>query len=423
MSVHSPKTPVLEWSPGGLTVFNPATGQLERHDSAASAARSIGGGRVLVALSRRSAFIRALRVPNASLHDVRLALRVHLDQLFPVPVEELSFSLQLTSDVTPEGRMAIVAAAPHKLLRRVAEELKAVGLEAEAVIPAAFGSAGMARALGFSTGAVVERTVEGVAIDVVVDGDLRSSRVVPDEDDPDQLMQEIERSHQMAGVHQGEIHYVRMPAASGSERSIETPTLSWVSAALREGVELELPEQIERRERGVVHRRMRLALLAAAAAVAIVSLTVSHRMEAQRVAQKADRRWESILRQLESVKNGLASRALATSKSSQVLNVAFRPAQSPSDVLTLAGNLAPAGVWLTGVTFERGKPLLVRGTAKTTEAVTEYLESLSRQDRFRDVKLVFANNAMIETTPIVNFSISAHVLGNFPIVETKGAGR
>jgi Tfp pilus assembly protein PilN len=91
--------------------------------------------------------------------------------------------------------------------------------------------------------------------------------------------------------------------------------------------------------------------------------------------------------------------------------------------LALASALAPSDVWLTGVTFERGKPLLVRGTALSGASVAAYLQSLSGQSRFRDVKLVFANDATIETTQVQQFSISAHAVGNLPLTDPKAQGR
>jgi Tfp pilus assembly protein PilN len=88
-------------------------------------------------------------------------------------------------------------------------------------------------------------------------------------------------------------------------------------------------------------------------------------------------------------------------------------------VATVAANAVPEGVWLTGMSLDRGKPLQIRGSAKTNEQVADYVQQLSSSERLRDVKLVFSNNNTIGDTPIVQFSISAHVIGNYPLADTE----
>ncbi len=90
--------------------------------------------------------------------------------------------------------------------------------------------------------------------------------------------------------------------------------------------------------------------------------------------------------------------------------------------MTLVANQAPADLWLTGVTAERGKSVLVRGTATRSEAVAVFLDRLAKTGRLRDVRLVFSSNAVIDQAPVVQFSISAFPVGNLPLVE-KGNKR
>ncbi|MEQ1936136.1 MAG: PilN domain-containing protein [Fimbriimonadaceae bacterium] len=80
---------------------------------------------------------------------------------------------------------------------------------------------------------------------------------------------------------------------------------------------------------------------------------------------------------------------------------------------------APQGLWLTGMGLERGKEGTVRGIATTNDVLSKYLDALSEDPRFRDVKLLFANNSEIEGQPVVNFSITAHIVGNFPLMEAE----
>ncbi len=69
--------------------------------------------------------------------------------------------------------------------------------------------------------------------------------------------------------------------------------------------------------------------------------------------------------------------------------------------------------------MERGKPLTFRGTAISDQAVKTFLDGLAVTDRLREVKLLFANNATIEETPVVNFSVQATLVGNLPMVEKE----
>ena len=98
---------------------------------------------------------------------------------------------------------------------------------------------------------------------------------------------------------------------------------------------------------------------------------------------------------------------------------AFEPAQKASDVMTLIANQSPKGLWLTGITFERGKTTFVRGTSKDSAGVSDYLQALTTEERLRDVKLVFANNGDIDKTPVVQFSIQGFAVGNLPLVDAK----
>ena len=104
------------------------------------------------------------------------------------------------------------------------------------------------------------------------------------------------------------------------------------------------------------------------------------------------------------------------------LQRAFAPAQKPAEILTVVANHVPKGVWLGGITFDRGKTMYIRGTSTTSEGVAEYLNALTTEPRLREVKLVFANNGDIEKTPVVQFSIQAFPVGNLPLIDAKKKG-
>ena len=69
---HPTALPIVCWSPGHLVAYDPATRQTHPAESAAALAGILGSGRVIVAaISRRNAFVRTARVPNASHDEVR----------------------------------------------------------------------------------------------------------------------------------------------------------------------------------------------------------------------------------------------------------------------------------------------------------------------------------------------------------------
>jgi hypothetical protein len=47
------------------------------------------------------------------------------------------------------------------------------------------------------------------------------------------------------------------------------------------------------------------------------------------------------------------------------------------------------------------------------------VSALSKQSRFRDVRLVFANAGEVEGEKIVQFNITAFPVGNLPIIQTS----
>ena len=108
-----------------------------------------------------------------------------------------------------------------------------------------------------------------------------------------------------------------------------------------------------------------------------------------------------------------------------VLKRGFSPGQKLGDIVAMANNELPKNAWLTNIGVTRGQNLVLRGTAMTGDDVADYVNSLSKEPRLRDVKLIFANNTLIESTPVVLFSISAFPVANLPLVDktTKGGGK
>jgi len=312
-------------------------------------------------------------------------------------------------------------AAPAVALAERRAEAEACRVRVGLVVALALGSVALCRRLGLLDAVVVERTPEGLGLDVVIHGRLHYSRVATVDDDPELIRGEIARTLAAAEV-DGELAVV---AAGGLSLPFAAKTApESVAEALAQeppsgDLGLEPPAVAAKRRRQREQRRLRLAILLAIAAGMLNLMVAWDRMDEAEVIRRDEAVWRDQLRRLRSSRDSAAKSAADAAKLADPLRRAFRPAQRPSDVLVIAGNLAPSGAWLTGATIERGKPLQIRGTARDNPAVASYVERLATQDRLRDVRLVFANGGTIDDSPVVNFAIAATAVGNLPVVEAK----
>jgi hypothetical protein len=408
----------LEWSPVGVRLYDGATNTECAYVSAADAGVAAGGGPVVLAVSRRSSFFRVLPLPTASRADLRQLLEFQSSTLFPIPIADLAFDFQGTDKVGPEGRKTLVAAIPTAELRRAIDELRAAGFSVIRVVPTAMGSALLAHDMGYPSAIVVENTPEGPAFDAIEGGELKATRVAPPNSPIDE---EARRTAAMAGIDGAPVILAPGTTSEGTEvRATATPLAALVGpAAGKVGLDLEPRDIVEQRERSGRSRRRRLAALLAAAAALLVVLVYLHHTDAQAKTQRQRAAMNSSVNRLLGVQKAAEADAQRVTRDRQVVDLAFAPAQPLSDIVVVAAAEGTDGLWLTGISVDRGKQLLVRGTAITSEAVAEFLDRLGRNGRFRDVRLVFSNNATISATQVVQFSITAFPVGNIPLAETS----
>lgn len=410
--------PVIEWSPSRVTVYDPQTRHYHSGSSIAEVQPYISGAKtVVVALSRRSSFIRTIRVPDAAKAQVTQVLQLQLGQVLPIGGPDVAFDFRLTKDVNSEGRLAVVAAVHAETLRQVTRELKAAGLTARCIVPTAFGSWLLTRSLEIAQCAVVEHVLEGLAIDVIADEELRYTRVVPLPDNSEEIEAEICRTFSIAKVACSPIVATAGLAFSGADTTVATRPLEVFSTGLlsRLNIGIELPETLENRKRGAVQTRARVALLLWAAVVVAGLLVFFDRADAAAKVRSGQARFIAQLNRIKSEDAALKIQNDEQTAQLDTLTSAFEPAQRLSDIVATIANLAPSTVWLSGITVERGKPVLIRGTAMNSDQVAQYVQALASEPRLRDVRLIFANNSTIEQTPVVQFSIQAHAVGNLPV--------
>lgn len=409
--------PATEWSAGHVRTALPGM--------PASAGVPSGAHQVRACLSRRNTFVRTIRIPNVPAKEADRILKLQAPQAFPVPAQELVYGFRLTGDVSSEGRLAVVIATRADVVRSLHESLRTMGAKPVEVIPAALGSSLLAREMGLQDVAVVETGPEGWSIDIVAGGEIRYSRVIPVETDVAAVESEVCRTFGMAGLPCGAILAAGGARLEFAGHRTEKSTLEMLcgSNAGVLGIQLELPEVVAAREKRLVGNRARLATLLWVSAATLALLVVSHRVEQAEEVRKYQNQWDSGSSKIKSARDASQLKVNAISKLTDVLDRAFKPAQKASDVVTAISAAAPSGVWLTGMTFERGKPTLVRGTATNSNAVAAFLDALSQHERFRDVKLVFSNDATIEDTKVSQFSISLHTIGNLPLADPKSKTR
>jgi Tfp pilus assembly protein PilN len=418
--------PVIEWSSSRVTAYNPQNRQYHTAGSIAEAVQFLQGARgVVVALSRRSSFLRTLRVPDSAKAQVRQVLQLQLNALLPATPGGFAFDFRLTKSVNGEGRLAVVAAVANETLRQIHRELKAAGVEPIVVVPTAFGSWLLSNSLNIPQCAVVENVTEGLAIDIIADDELRYTRVVPLPKDSEAIEAEICRTFSIARVPCSHIVASAGFTFDGADTTVATRPLEVFSTGLLSKLELniELPETLDKRRSGSLAGRARIAIVMSAVALGAAAYVFMDQASAAAAVQHVlDTRAKS-LAQLKSMKSTLDTKVSDQTKLQARLAAAFQPVQNLSDVVVTFSTETPPGVWLNGITLERGKPLQLRGTAMTSEQVAQYVQLLSTDERFRQVRLVFANDSTIEKTPVVQFSISAHVLGNLPLSDPFGAGK
>lgn len=418
MSRPDEKLPVIEWSPTGVRAWVPGRAEPAVFDSVEAASKSgiLPNGKVGAAVSRRHMFIKQVRLPNTSKAEAGLVLSRRLDTLLPVAGSDLATDFQFLQDLNSEGRLAILAAMKVTDLQQMKQEFKSAGLKPQWICPSGLGAVEAARAAGLEDAIILEATPEGLAIDLVQKGVLAASRLAGTRTGSIDIGAEVSRSMAAYGLTSCSVLAAGGLAHSEASHRAKESSLSFIHGGLPH-FELETPEDQKRKEQKSVNGRRSMAVLFGVAAICVAAIawderdTVQQKINAER--KTAERHKKSI----ENSKKLFSSRLTGASQGAKVILNAFTPAQSTADVISVASSLLPDKAWLTGINFERGRRVQIRGTALSGEAVSAYVDSLAAQSRFRDVQLVFANNTKLEETPVVQFSITVHAVGNFPIVD------
>jgi Tfp pilus assembly protein PilN len=415
--VTGPTLPVVVWTPEAIEVFAPSTKTWTKVSSL-NEIKSLVGSKVVLALGRRQSFVRTTRLPDASKEEVSKVLGMQLERLLPTPNQDTAYDFILTDDKNNEGRLVVVAATRAEVLRPLLAEFSDAGLHVDVVVPVATASPLLAAHLGEEDATFIEVTSEGLAIDIVDKGILKNSRIVPVPDSEMELAAEIERTHIAA-----RLPFKKAVACGGLEYGNAAINLAESPAerlaSVRPALNLEPPEnQLKRDEKKVAKARM-VATLAWLFVLGYGLMTYLDYRDATTANERNMKLWKGkITTATQNNKMG-ESRLTDLKAASNLLDRAFAPKQYLSDIPIVVNSLTPKGVWLTGLTVERGKLATLRGTGISGDVVSTFLTNLSSQKRFRNVTFV-RNDSTIGQTNVVNFTVQMHVVGNFPIaIDTK----
>jgi len=413
---------VVEWAPNKVRAFDAQSGRWKSGDSVASVVAP--GSSVVIAPSRRVTYLKSVRVPNVPPSEVRQILNLQLNQLLPISASDAATDFRLTNDVTSEGRLAVVCAVKSELLDQIEREAKDAGAQIKRVVPAAFGSALLAKERGLRDCAVLEYTPDGLALDLIADGELRYSRLAPDVSSEHEIANELKRTFAVAGTSTDQILAAGgLPAREATQSSElgSAEMLAHVNADAL-GISLVAPHVIAAREAKARSSKARLAVFSTLAAALIWIVVFLQYADASRKLSEISAKQQIALQSATAIKNAEQSKLNASLQKQQIVERAFHPAQPAADVASVVSNCVPSGVWLTGLIFEKGKPLQIRGSALSSQQVTEFMQRLGNSGRFRDVKLAFMNNAGSNAFNTVQFSATAHVIGNLPLVDKTAGG-
>jgi Tfp pilus assembly protein PilN len=411
---------VIEWSPEEVRAFWPGSGETRTGSSIVDAVSGKTGGSAIVLLSRRASFVRTARLPNVGGRDLQLLIKNTLPGLVPLPSNELAYDVIQTGDVTQEGRLTLIGAVLNPYLHSLNAQAKAAGVTIKATLPAGLVAPLIATKVGLHDAAIVEETAGGLTIDLVSNGIVRYSRSAIPAGDIDS---EVARTCAAAGL-----PCAPSVAAGGSKlQAAYSTALSSLKAAA--GIDLrhppmniELMSVIEERVARAIRSQRNIAAVGLFAAVVMTGFVFWDRYQAAAKVDAAKAQEKSILAGSQKEYSQLQRQIQRYLPTQQTVARGFQPPQGLLDVLKVVTNDAPKGIWLTGITLERGKPMTVRGTALTPDAVTEYLLKLGAEDRLRDVRIMNTNDATIQNQQLVQFTLTGFPVGNLPLVDPKKPG-
>lgn len=393
---------VLEWSPTQVIAHDPATGQ--SRPAANLAAVGASGREAVIGISRRSCFVRTVYVPNASRNEIEGILRVQLEGVLPFAPNEYVLAFRLGAFVEGKGRLAAVGAIKADALQRIADEAKSAGIRVRAILPVAYGSWMLARAQSLADAAVVEQTDDALNVDIVRGGELHYSRTVPAPETPEDIEDEIARTFAVADA---------MP--SPVRREDRSPAFQLADpVGITRAFSFEPPNQKQAQlERSGRWRSWRaIAAAGLAAGVAGYAYTVRLRLSPKPTPEQVQ--LNASLTSARKEQSKLGGRLDQVQRAERILDAAFKPAQTMSDMVTAIAQASSANAWFTNLTLSRDSQLSITGLGMHDKDVTDMMSNLTKEPRFQGMKVVSTTRTAMADTPLTQFYVIGNPVGVMP---------
>lgn len=404
---------VFSWSPSQVAAMELSSGQKSVGADFASVSITTAGKSALVGIGRERTFIKTVRLPKVSGDDLRQLVFVQWKSLFPIEEADAAFCAHQTSDVTAEGILTVVAAVRTSDLIAIREQLAARGIKQVHFIPMAVSAAAALASLGITDGLVVDGNGSQTTFDLVSGGETVLSRSVLHAESAEI---EAKRTLLADGQSTAQVFATSNVVFNGAQ-ALSADLLSSL-------VDVTGHDLISRQEQaaevaGVTKKNNRLSIYFLIAAVLLLAVVLTQRFDEEQVVIQGEAKWAKRVAKARSNRKIAELESKKQTDFTNLLDPAFEPGQRLSDALGSITVAAPANIWLTGVNMDRGRPIQIRGTAMTNEAVTQFVNVLGASDRFRDVQLVNASLAKIEQTEVVNFTMNVTAVANVPLPKPQ----
>lgn len=395
--------------------------------------------RVVVCLPARSVVIRRVELPPAEADQLPQLVAFEAQRHLSLPLDQLATGyceLSTTADGS-DGREVLLAVTRRAELARLERVLQATGIRVEgyAAAPLAASDAWMEEAAptpGITSWLLLAPEEEGLIAQAVHRGTPMFTRFLPR--NGGSWKADLRRSLAAHAIQAPEAAVQEVVVAGGVDtegleallalpvRSVDagvTPgcgelSAEWVSlvGAARQWLGAgSYPLKLEpqgRPEAARTQGRSRAVVGMAAALAVAVALggwqfdrqrrSAADLQEADQLSQQAaqDRKLlTELAKRREKLKAQLTALGGSTTSSDE----------PPLELLRRAASLAPPGVWLTEMTFERGQPLRLQGSTRDAAQVGRWQRSLEQVGGFRAVELGYLRSATVGETPVTQFRI------------------
>jgi len=404
---------VFSWSPSQVAAMELSSGQKSVGDDIASISIATTGKTALVGIGRERTFLKTVRLPKVSGDDLRQLVFVQWKSLFPIDEADAAFCAHQTSDVSVEGILTVVAAVRTSDLVEIREQLASRGIKQVHFVPMAVSAAAALASLGSSDGLVVDGNGSQTTFDLVSGGDTVMSRSVLHAESAEI---EAKRTLLADGQSNAQVYATSNVVFAGAQ-PLSTDLLSTLADVV--GHDLISRQEQAAELAGITKKNNRLSIYFLIAAVLLLAVVLTQRFDEEQVVIQGEAKWAKRVAKARSNRKIAELESKKETDYTNLLDSAFEPGQRLSDALASITNAAPETIWLTGINMDRGRPIQIRGTAMTNEAVTQFVNTLAASDRFRDVQLVNASLAKIEQTEVVNFTMNVTAIANVPLPKPQ----